>query len=434
MLADGTLPVSLLAVAQVLRGCFTAPSFETFTHLLAGMVAARGPRTVTGMLTGAGLSRVWSHHRVHRFFSRAAWDPRKVGMALAGAVIETLLPPGADVRVAVDDTLLRRLGRKIWAALWAHDGSARSQDKIGFGNTWVIAAILVDLPFASRPVALPVLARLWRGKATASRSELALAMVKDLKRVAGPRILHVVADAAYHHPEVAGLPAGITWTTRLNHNATLLGLPPAPTGKRGRPRKKGDPLGSLVQIAAGTTWRAVTVQRYGQTADVRLAERRVQWYGPWKDLPVRLILLRDSSRYYDLALITTDLTTPVEQIISRYAARWTIEVVFSQMRQNLGVGQARNRTARAVERTVPFGLTVYTLVNLWYARHGNPTADVAAHRALSPWYTHKAEVSFQDMTDTLRRVIIAARFLPTSPRQATNEEILAVTTAWAQAA
>jgi hypothetical protein len=434
MLAGSTLPVSLLAVAQVVRCCFTAPSFEVFTHLLAGMITTRGPRTVTGMLSGAGLSRSWSHHRVHRFFSRAAWDPRAVGLALAGAVIEALLPPAADVRVAVDDTLLRRRGKKVWAALWTHDGSARSQDKIGFGNTWVIAVILIDLPFASRPVALPVLARLWRGKDTTSRSELALAMVKDLKRVAGQRVLHVVADAAYHHPSVAALPAGITWTTRLAANATLLGPPPARTGKPGRPRKKGTRLGSLTQIAAGATWHAVTVHRYGQTANVAVAEQRVQWYGPWKDLPVRLILLRDTSKYYDLALITTDLTTPIEQIISRYAARWTIEVVFAQMRQILGIGQARNRTARAVERTIPFGLTVYTLVILWYTRHGNPTGDVTAHRALSPWYRAKTEPSYQDMTDTLRRVIIAARFTPTTPRQATNEEILAVTTAWAQAA
>lgn len=434
MLAGSTLPVSLLAVAQVLRGCFTAPSFEVFTHLLAGMVTTRGPRTVTGMLTGAGLSRSWSHHRVHRFFSRAAWDPRKVGLALAGAVIEALVPAGADVRVAVDDTLLRRRGKKVWAAWWTHDGSARSQEKIGYGNTWVVLAILVDLPFCSRPVALPVLARLWRGSGTASRCELALAMVKDLKGVAGQRVVHVVADAAYHHPDVAGLPSGITWTTRLAANATLATPAPARTGKRGRPRKKGTPLGTLTQIAAGAAWRAVTVQRYGQTANVRLSEQLVQWYGPWKDLPVRLILLRDTGKYYDLALITTDLTSPVEQVISRYASRWSIEVVFSQMRQILGVGQARNRTPRAVERTVPFGLTVYTLVIYWYARHGNPAADVASHRTLSPWYRAKTEVSYQDMTDTLRRVIIAARFTPTCPGQATNEEILAVTTAWAQAA
>jgi hypothetical protein len=96
MLAGSTLPVSLLAVAQVLRCCFTAPSFEVFTHLLAGMVTTRGPRTVTGMLTGVGLSRCWSHHRVHRFFSRAAWDPRAVGLALAGAVIEALVPGGCE--------------------------------------------------------------------------------------------------------------------------------------------------------------------------------------------------------------------------------------------------------------------------------------------------------------------------------------------------
>ena len=434
MPAGSTLPVSLLAVAQVLRCCFTAPSYQVFTQLLTGMIVTSGPRTVTGMLTGAGLSQIWSHHRVHRFFSRAAWDPRQVGLVLAAAVIEALLPAGAPVPVAVDDTLLRRRGKKVWAALWTHDGSARSKDKIGYGNTWVILAILIDLPFTSRPIALPVMARLWRGKHTLSRSELALRMVTDLKTMAGNRLVQVVADAAYHHQDVAALPAGITWTTRLAANTALFSPPPPPTGKRGRPRKKGDRLGTLTQIAAALTWRKVTVQRYGQHAHVHLAEKRVQWYGAWKDLPVRLILLRDTSKYYNLALITTDLDTPAEQIITAYAARWSIEVVFSQMRQNLGVGQARNRTAHAVQRTVPFGLTAYTLTILWYAQHGRPTQDVASHRARSPWYTAKAEPSFQDMVTTLRKVIIAARFTCTTPGQATTEEILAVTTALAQAA
>jgi len=433
MLADGTLPVSMLAVAQILRGCFTTASFEVFTQLFAGMVVTRRPRTVTGMLIGAGLSQTWSHHRAHRFFSRAAWDPHQMGRVLAAAVIEAL-PTGAVVRVAVDDTLFRRRGKKVFAAMWTHDGSARSKEKIGYGNTWVVLAILIDLPFASRPVALPVMTRLWRGKGTPSRSELALIMVADLKQVAGQRIVQVVADAAYHHAGIATLPEGITWTTRLAANAALSSPAPPPSGKRGRPRKKGDRLGTLTQIAAGATFQHVTVQRYGQTANVRLAVQHVQWYGCFKDLPVRLILLRDSSKYYDLALITTDLTSAPEQIITAYAARWSIEVIFQQARENLGVGQARNRTAHAVERTVPFGLTSYTLTILWYTAHANPDTDVTTHRRLSPWYRTKTEPSFQNMLDTLRRVIIADQFSPGSPGHATIEEIRAVTTAWAQAA
>jgi hypothetical protein len=61
-----------------------------------------------------------------------------------------------------DDTLFHRVGRSVFAAAWQHDGSAKGRNKTGRGNCFVIAAILVDLPFCSRPVALPVLFRLWR--------------------------------------------------------------------------------------------------------------------------------------------------------------------------------------------------------------------------------------------------------------------------------
>jgi hypothetical protein len=413
MPASSTLPVSLLAVLGIVRSCFTAPTFETFVGLLTGMITAPGPRTVTGMLKGAGLSQDWSHDRVHTFFSRAVWEPGQIGSALATAVIATLLPAGADVRVIVDDTLFRRRGPHVWAAGWAHDGSARGKNKIGYGNTWVVAAIVLDLPFLRRPVALPVLARLWHGKGTPSRCELALTMITHLKQAAGDRTVHVVADAAYHHPAVAALPTGITWTTRLAANAALSSPPPAPVpGRRGRPRLKGDRLGTLTQIAAGATWRRTRVRRYGHTDTVRVAALDVQWYAPWKNLPVRLVLLKDTSRYYDLALITTDLNATPEQIITAYATRWGIEVVFEQARQNLGVGQARNRAPRAVERTVPFGLHIYTIVILWYAHHGNPTADVEHHRALAPWYTTKTEPSFADMLNALNHALTSDNEYP----------------------
>ena len=56
MLRDLTLPVTLSRVLEPLRSCFTAPSFEVFTALVAGLVAQPVSRTVCGMLTGAGLA------------------------------------------------------------------------------------------------------------------------------------------------------------------------------------------------------------------------------------------------------------------------------------------------------------------------------------------------------------------------------------------
>jgi hypothetical protein len=49
------------------------------------------------------------------------------------------------------------------------------------------------------------------------------------------------------------------------------------------------------------------------------------------------------------------------------------------------------------------------------------------------WYTTKTEPSFEDMTVKLRRVIIAARFRPPAPYQASPEETRAVLLAWAAA-
>ena len=136
----------------------------------------------------------------------------------------------------------------------------------------------------------------------------------------------------------------------------------------------------------------------------------------------------------DLALVTTDLTATPEEIIARYAARWSIEVTFFDVKNILGVGQARNRVTKAVERTVPFGLFCYSLLIIWYTLHGHPSTDVAHRRASAPWYRSKAEPATLDMLTSLRRQIIAARFLPPSPRPATTEEILEVQQAWALAA
>jgi hypothetical protein len=438
MLRGVTIPVSVSRVLEVFWPCFTAPTFETFTALVVGLVAQPVGRTVCGMLTGAGLARVWHHCRAHRFFSTARWCPRQVGLVMAELIVTALLGPGERITLVIDDTLFRRRGKKVHGAGWFHDGSAAGQVKLGFGNNWVVVAIIVTVPYLSRSVALPVLATL-AVKGARSKPDLARDLVDALAERFGDRGIDVVADAAYGCGGFAGLGDDMTMTTRARSNAVFSEVAPPPTGKRGRPRLKGERIGTPPNIAASATWKTVTVARYGTTATVAVTDRVCLWYGTWRTDPVRVILLREGARKtttsgYDIALVTTDLTATPEEIIARYAARWSSEVTFFDVKNILGVGQARNRVTTAVERTVPFGLFCHSLLIIWYALNGHAATDTAHRRAAAPWYRSKTEPSTPDMLTALRHQIIAARFLPSTPRPATTQEILEVQQAWAHAA
>src|ERR1700689_1556724 len=200
MLPDAVLPVpaSLMALLAVYSPLFTAPSFRTFTALACGFLAQPGKRTVCGMLSGAGLARLWPHDRAHFFFARARWDADALGLAVARLVVELLVPAGDPVSVAVDDTLFKRRGKKVWAASWFHDGSAQGPAKTGYGNNWVVLAVIVSLPVVSRPVAVPVMGkRVIKGSNSRSRLWLARRMAERLAVALPGRAVRAVADSAY---------------------------------------------------------------------------------------------------------------------------------------------------------------------------------------------------------------------------------------------
>src|SRR6266545_4616884 len=205
-----TVPPSLLIVVEVLRPCFTAPWFATMSSLVTGALSASGPRTVTGMWQAAGLAGQAHWSRAHRFFARAVWDPDRVGLALARAVVASLAPDGAAVTVAVDDTLFHRYGRKVHGAKYQHDGSAKGRDGIGRGNCFVIVGVVAAVPFLARQVCLPVLFRLHIPKTGASKTEQARAMVDLLAQALPGRTIHVVATPRQRGPAWRGLPTRVT--------------------------------------------------------------------------------------------------------------------------------------------------------------------------------------------------------------------------------
>ena len=150
----------------------------------------------------------------------------------------------------------------------------------------------------------------------------------------------------------------------------------------------GTPTDLAVMATVGARWRDTQVRRYGRTDTVQVMELACLWYGSFRSRTVRVILVRDDKsrtrgrddRGYGLPLVTTDLESSAEDVVARYASRWGIEQAFADARQIIGVGEARNRTRRAVERTVPFGLICFSVVTVWYALHGHAPDDVASHR------------------------------------------------------
>ena len=207
-----------------------------------------------------------------------------------------------------------------------------------------------------------------KNTSSASRLWLARRMAEQIAAALPGRRIHVVADSAYAGGELKKLPPQVTWTTRLRKDAALHGRPPQRTGRRGRPRQKGDRLPALAALAGAVALTEITVTRYGKTAAISAAALTCLWPSVFGTRAVTVVLIRDrSAAGHDLALVTTDTAATAAQVIGRYATRWSIEVAIEDARQIFGAGQARNRTARAVERTVPFQLACQAITTCWYA-------------------------------------------------------------------
>jgi hypothetical protein len=208
-----------------------------------------------------------------------------------------------------------------------------------------VVGVLVRLPFVpQRAVCLPVLARLWRPKRPdRTKLHLAVELVGLVAARYPDRRLHLVGDAAYAGKTLRDLPERATVTTRLRGDAALYELAPPPTGKPGRPRRKGKRLPELIVLAALTKvrWRQAVVCCYGELRVVELACWRCLWYGTFGPRPVQVVLVRapGAPDGYDLALVSTDLEATPAALVERYADRWPVEVLFEESRQIAGVGR-----------------------------------------------------------------------------------------------
>lgn len=247
-----TLVPSFRTLLQPLAAVMTAPTFANFTTILTGWVFA-SRRTVTGMIVAAGVAGVSHHSIFHRFFARARWSLDELGLAVFQLIASRL--EAGPVLLAIDDTLARKRGLKMFGVGMHHDPliSSRGKVLVNWGHDWVVLGVIVRLPLCDkRCFCLPILFRLYLNKQAATRHrrayrtrpELAVQMLRRLCSAHETRAFHAIADSAYGGQSVLNpLPVNCELTSRLLLDARVYDAPPARRpGQSGRPRKRGQRL------------------------------------------------------------------------------------------------------------------------------------------------------------------------------------------------
>src|SRR3954468_9129366 len=210
-------PESVLTVLEAFRPEFTPRTWARAVTLILGTVLARGRRTVAAALRQMGLHDRPDFSSYHQVFNRAAWSPRRVAHRLLSAAIAAFAPEGFGLTFAIDETLERRWGKEIRIRGHYRDPLASSKERSvsASGIRWIVLALVVTVPWASRPWALPILSlpsptpkvSLKLGRRHRTIAEHARRMIACLRRWLPGIALTVVGDTAYSVIELGpGLP------------------------------------------------------------------------------------------------------------------------------------------------------------------------------------------------------------------------------------
>lgn len=424
-----TFPSEFQTVILPYAHLFCRRVFAHVQLLLLGAILAPGKRTITSALRIVGLGQQPAWHKYHRVLSRGKWSARAASRLLLGQLVATFLPAGPLV-FGLDETLERRWGPRITARGIYRDAVRSSESHLVkcSGLRWLSVCLLTPLPWAARSWALPVLTVLapsagWaraQGRRHKKVTDWARQAVRQLARWLPGRRLICLGDSGYAVLTLlAATRAHATWLTRLRLDAALYEPAPARrTGQRGRPRVKGARLPALAQVAAAasTCWQALPLpaDARGQARMVEVATGTALWYSASTAVPIRWVLVRPTGTPQGTlqAFLSTDLALEAATIVTTYAQRWALEVTFAQVRAHLGVETQRQWSERAIARTTPVLLGLFSLVTLLANRlHARGLLQAQA----CAWYQKQAP-TFSDALAAVRRYLWTETIFDNSPK------------------
>lgn len=413
-----SLSPAILSIIAPFSLLFSRPVWGKALTLLIGTILCRGKRTVCAALRVMGLSNEINFSKYHHVLNRVEWSLLSAARILLNLIV-SIARSSNPLVFFIDETLERRKGPKIKAKGYYRD-AVRSSKKIvvkSSGLKWLTLAVSWRFSFSERFFALPFMTILEpsakSNKAANKRHKTTLQwtiqMLMQVVRWLKNTPIILVGDGGFACGELAWrcLKFKISLISRLKINACLYDFAPeSEPGKRGRKKTKGAKLYSFKEMIklADLGWTEITVEGYGQKKKKLKYISAVSLWGAdgFLPVPIKWVLVIDPEGELDpVPLMSTDLTISAEKIITLYIRRWNLEVTFEEVREHLGVETQRQWSDKAIARTTPILMGLYTIVCLICNRLQEETPIEVAQTA---WYKKK-DATFSDLLKTVRKIL-----------------------------
>ena len=301
-----------------------------------------------------------------------------------------------NLLLQLDDTSYGKSGKKIHDCETHFDHAAkRNASSWLWGYCRVVLS--VQRKIHGRWVSMPVKQQkfLRKEKNTASKNQIAGQLIGQfLTLFVQPAKTYILCDSWFSNFTLwASLQkfSGVHLISRLRKNSVLHEKPKLSKGKRGRPRKFGDRLGSFAQIAKTRPVQQIKMAIYSKVRTVQYTEFTCISKSLKQEIKVVLIHLRNGTY---LPLFSTDLDCNPERMISYYVGRWKIESGFKELKHELGALDNQARKESSVENH--FELCCFAMTASWYYCHKQ-------NKAPRRRYGNRESFSFSDLRDQIRQ-------------------------------
>ena len=433
---------ALLAILQAWTPAFAqARSGERAVEQALGSLLALGRRTLSRVLWALGRQdQDWSAD--YKLHSRATWKAQDLFQPIlkqaARFCDESLLV------VAMDDTRIRKTGRKILTAFYQRDPlSPKFRFNLMWGLRFLHFSLVVPLYRSSAeapPRSLPVrflevpAIKKPRKKASAAEMEAhqqavkqhnlsrrSVELLQELRQSADDAGLHsrtilAVGDAGFCNRTLLRQPLErIDILSRARRDCRLCHAA-APGGRRFYSIQQFTP--DQIRQQESLSWLQARIFHGGQWREVRYKEiASVYWRTGGAKRPLRLLVVaplpydsgKGQRKYYrqPAFLLTTDRHRPAAVLLQAYFDRWQIEVNHREIKDTLGIGQAQLRHSNSVPRQPAMLVAAYSALLLAGIQvFGDTRSD--AFPALPKWRRNARRPSCLDLVTVLRQEVASA--------------------------